>query len=582
MKNEIIKKNLIITILSLLLFFVLSIFATSYSIRSSFEKEVVSVSQMIENQLEDESKNGKDVINSFTYNQSWLKLVYATSSGLIIINSEDDSVDSVNIIEDYKLKLLDNIEAKDRIYIEENNIYYITKLENNNILITGIEFASISIFIYEGIFFMLLIVAVVVIANIYFTRKTSDKIISAFSSINSHLKMINEGKFEEIEIKHDYEEVSVVLQEISLVYQNIYDYILQNKKEKDKIKFIIKNMNQGIIIIDENLNIELINDYAKKIFADSKDDKYYVNINELVSNEVINKIKGCFNKHSNSFFELTDDKKEKIYTYELTYQTYKHENESHKVPLLVIVITDVTKERNNDKLKQEFIANASHELKTPITSITGFSEMLLMNEDRYDDLTKKYLKIINKESSRMTSIINDMLYLSNLKQRLGEKIEVEDISLNELVKTQSISSGFIHNPNSWSYKLYSGSSLATVNSNFDAARGRRSRLNCSDEASYVPEDMFMATLPFVTQNSDFALGGDIDVSLLPPNFPNQIIFASSAGSVDDYFWKMYKEYSLHSFAGDKRYACFDIDCDLIINATYNGKICPICGKTKKS
>jgi hypothetical protein len=161
------------------------------------------------------------------------------------------------------------------------------------------------------------------------------------------------------------------------------------------------------------------------------------------------------------------------------------------------------------------------------------------------------------------------------KKEIASFTGLTDVFLNELVKTQSISSGFIHNPNSWSYKLYSGSSLATVNSNFDAARGRRSRLNFYDEASYVPEDMFMATLPFVTQNSDFALGGDIDVSLLPPNFPNQIIFASSAGSVDDYFWKMYKEYSLHSFAGDKRYACFDIDCDLITNATYNGKLYPV-------
>ena len=60
--------------------------------------------------------------------------------------------------------------------------------------------------------------------------------------------------------------------------------------------------------------------------------------------------------------------------------------------------------------------------------------------------------------------------------------------------------------------------MATVNSNFDGSRGRRSRLNFYDEASYVSEDMFAATLPFVTQNSDFALGGDVDVTLLPPNF----------------------------------------------------------------
>lgn len=433
MRDEIIKKNLIITILSLTLFFLFSIFATSYSIRNTFENEVVSVSQMVENQLNNEENNDREVINSFTYNQSWLRIIYATDSGLIVIDSESDNVEIAIQIEQEKLSLLNNVEKKDRIYIEENNIYYITKLENGFILITGIEFASISIFIYEGIFFMLLIIAAVVIANVYFTRKTSDKIISAFSSINSHLKMINEGKFEKIETKHDYEEVSDVLQEISLVHQSIFDYILQNKKEKDKIKFVIKNMNQGIIIIDENHEIQLINDYAKRVFSSSFEDKYYINIDELATNEVINKIKDCFEKQKNSFFELIDKNKEKIYTYEMSYQSYKEENEVNKIPLLVIVITDVTNERNNDKLKQEFIANASHELKTPITSITGFSEILLMNEDNYDELTKKYLKIINKESNRMTRIINDMLYLSNLKERENQPIEIQNIDLEELV-----------------------------------------------------------------------------------------------------------------------------------------------------
>lgn len=161
------------------------------------------------------------------------------------------------------------------------------------------------------------------------------------------------------------------------------------------------------------------------------------------------------------------------------------------------------------------------------------------------------------------------------KKEIASFTGLTDVFTNELVRSQANSNGFSHNPNSWSYKLYSGSTIATVNSNFDASRGKRSRLNFYDEASYVLEDMYTATLPFVTQNSDFALGGNIDVSLLPPNFPNQVIFASSAGSVDDYFYRMYKEYSLHSMAGDKRYACFDIDCDLVMNATYNGKVYPV-------
>lgn len=435
MRDAIIKKNLIITILSLMLFFMFSFLVTSYSIRNSFENEVVSVSQMIENQINSENKNDKDVINSFTYNQSWLKLVYATNSGLIIIDSEVDNLDLSARIDDKRLALLNNLDQKDRIYIEENIIHYITYLDNGNILITGIEFAPISIFIYEGLFFMLLIIGVVVLANIFITKKTSEKIISAFTLINSHLKMINEGKFESIETKHDYEEVSNVLQEISLVYQNIYEYILENKQEKDKIKFIIKNMNQGVVILDQNLDIQLINDYAKKVFSNTNEDKYYINIDELASNNIIEQIKECFDKKKNCFFEIKDNDKEKIYTYEMTYQTYKEENKTNQTPLLVIVVTDVTNDRNNDKLKQEFIANASHELKTPITSITGFSEILLMNEDKYDEATKKYLKIINKESVRMTRIVNDMLYLSNLQEREKHPIEVERIDLKELTDT---------------------------------------------------------------------------------------------------------------------------------------------------
>jgi two-component system phosphate regulon sensor histidine kinase PhoR len=465
MRDEIIKKNLIITITSLLLFFFFSFFATNYSIRSTFEKEVLSVSQMVENQLESENSNDVDVINNFTYNQTWLKIVYATNTGLIIVDSDDDDITGVNRIDDEKLNLLNNVEQKDRIYIVDNIIYYITSLENGNILITGIEFASVVNFIYQGVFFMLLIVSIVVVANIFLTRKTSEKIISAFSSINSHLKMINEGKFEEIDTKHDYNEVSDVLQEISLVYQNIYDYILQNKKEKDKIKFIIKNMNQGIIIVDEKHNIEIINDYAKRALSNTQEDKYYINIDELVSSTVIEKVQECFDKKKSCFFDLADSNKEKIYTYTMSYQTYKQENETNRTPLVIIVITDVTNERNNDKLKQEFIANASHELKTPITSITGFSEILLMNEVNYDDLTKKYLKIINKESVRMTSIINDMLYLANLQEKEKLPIEIEEIDLEELIS--SVTSEFERAIQKHNISIINSVSNVYIENNYD-------------------------------------------------------------------------------------------------------------------
>ena len=64
------------------------------------------------------------------------------------------------------------------------------------------------------------------------------------------------------------------------------------------------------------------------------------------------------------------------------------------------------------------------------------------------------------------------------------------------------------------------------------------------------------------------------MSLLPKEFPNQVIMASSASSTDTYFWERYKEYSKKMFLGDNRYFCADINAEIVLNPTYNGKKYP--------
>ena len=86
--------------------------------------------------------------------------------------------------------------------------------------------------------------------------------------------------------------------------------------------------------------------------------------------------------------------------------------------------------------------------------------------------------------------------------------------------------------------------------------------------------MFTTSEPFITQSSDFVDGvgyNVIDTLVEPPQFPNQCIYASSAGSVDQYFFRKYRECSLRMDAGDARYFCADINCDVVINATKYGK-----------
>lgn len=150
-----------------------------------------------------------------------------------------------------------------------------------------------------------------------------------------------------------------------------------------------------------------------------------------------------------------------------------------------------------------------------------------------------------------------------------------DVFYNETVKSASNTTGFTHNPASFKTQLYNGSNINSLNGNVDGIRSKRSNMNFYDEGGFASDELFEASEPFAVQNSDFRLGGDVDVTLLPKQMPNQLVYASSASSTDTYFYKKYKDFSKKMFLGDKRYFVADINADVVINATYNGKLYPV-------
>lgn len=92
------------------------------------------------------------------------------------------------------------------------------------------------------------------------------------------------------------------------------------------------------------------------------------------------------------------------------------------------------------------------------------------------------------------------------------------------------------------------------------------------------DELFQVTEPFTTLNQDFKSGKGFDAEALmaePQAFPNQLLYCSSAGSTDQYFFKKYREFSIRMMAGDKRYFCADIPCDVVMNATMHGKKWPV-------
>lgn len=103
---------------------------------------------------------------------------------------------------------------------------------------------------------------------------------------------------------------------------------------------------------------------------------------------------------------------------------------------------------------------------------------------------------------------------------------------------------------------------------------KRAEIVVFDETSWLSEEQLQVLGAFTAQNKDFKLGGDIDISTLPKEFPNQLLYASSASSVDTPFYSYYRNFSKRMLLGDKNYFVADINCDIVIRATKGGKVYP--------
>jgi hypothetical protein len=158
------------------------------------------------------------------------------------------------------------------------------------------------------------------------------------------------------------------------------------------------------------------------------------------------------------------------------------------------------------------------------------------------------------------------------KQRIDSIPSLKDIFINELVKGNN-SDGFIHDKASHRCELFNGSKIFTLNSIPNNIRGKRANLLFIDESAFCSEELINAALPFLSQESSFkaSVDKDFDIKTQRKSVPNQVIFASSAGDIDSYHAKAYKEYALKMIAGDSNYFVADMPCDIPLQPYIDGK-----------
>ena len=204
------------------------------------------------------------------------------------------------------------------------------------------------------------------------------------------------------------------------------DKLSEVSTRKNQIETILLHMTDGIIAFNMQGEIILINPVAKKFLSISPEDNTF--------NDIFKKFEIDINMEKIIYLESwtstekrfqVDDRYVKVF-----FAPFK--NEEDRPDGVIAVIQDITEHVKLDNMQKELVADVSHELKTPITSIMGYADTLL--EGGYDEETQqKFLNVIASESRRMARLVTDLLTLSRYDSN-KKKTQKEAFDLGELVK----------------------------------------------------------------------------------------------------------------------------------------------------
>ena len=209
--------------------------------------------------------------------------------------------------------------------------------------------------------------------------------------------------YREIEFdSYKYDEFNIIASKLEEQAKTIHDTMKKLKSEQIKINGILDQMKEGFVLLDSDLTVLMVNRKAQKLYGHTI--KLNCSIKDFIFDfKIINAL-----DHLSDEQQVVEVEKEKEF-----YNCYVAKVD-YGVTLLFV---NITEQHNAMKMRQEFFSNVSHELKTPMTSIRGYSELLETGVINDKDASKKALDKIHDEVNNMSTLINDILMISRLENK---------------------------------------------------------------------------------------------------------------------------------------------------------------------
>lgn len=442
MIKNIFYKSLFILILTSALMFIGILFTVQYNNIKYSQVMIMNIMEMLESEVDIYNMKTEEDFRRFVLqsDKKDLRISVIATNGIVIADTtidialnpmanhtnRSDVIEALHSSGDKTVFSIHTSASQKIPYIyaskkinTKDNIDYILRI--------SMPMDSVNKYLITFLFTAVMVIGIVIIIMALVLPSTAKSIMIPFYSIKETLDNIYKNKSQNIKNLTGFNDINDILYDINELAIDLNNNIIGYQTEREKLNYVLENIAQGIVAINKNKDIFFINQFAVELFNISDND--IKNLNEIIKDKsVINKIDEAMKLNRFSKFDI----KERNMDIEINI-----------IPILnnknisaLIKFEDVTDIRKVEIEKQDFFINASHELKTPLTSILGYSELLInmSAKDKNENKKTDFIKRINAEALRMKELVLNMLTLSrieaNWQETIDEKIDLKDIILN--------------------------------------------------------------------------------------------------------------------------------------------------------
>jgi two-component system phosphate regulon sensor histidine kinase PhoR len=228
-------------------------------------------------------------------------------------------------------------------------------------------------------------------------------------------------------------EIGELARNINEMAHELKNRLKQSEEEKNKVEAILRNLSDGLMLIDAKGRIEVCNDAVGKLF-EIETGLEGRTIGETLKNaDLIEMVDEAAGKGEPVSREIQVAHPRELYLLATATPFHVHPVKE-KAWGIVLTLHDITRLRHLEEMRKDFVANVSHEIKTPITAIKGFAETLLEGAIDDRDNAGKFLETIKNHSERLNSLVSDLLTLSRIE--MGDvRIEKHIVHIGTLIDT---------------------------------------------------------------------------------------------------------------------------------------------------